>query len=272
MRLFFLIAYESSYFCGMKRIVCVLVLMALFLFSHAQVHVGTLIIKSKQKYFFDQSDILVADTLIMEDSAGIVLNKLKRENYLHTKVAIIGKNCWIDGSGVNGKPGRDGRAGQSPIGPCKSGTAGTDGTRGLDGTPGVNLFLYVEAVTIKNFLAIDLHGGDGGNGGKGGEGGSGASGTVHCKGGDAGQAGNAGNGANGGQGGTLTVTCRSGDHEIIGKHLKVHNTGGRFGKGGRGGVPGSAGLGPKRGKHGMPGAEGIDGQLGKNGKVNFAQH
>jgi hypothetical protein len=256
----------------MKRIVSVLTWMALFSVSHAQIHVGKLLIKSKQKYSFEQSDILVADTLIMEDSSGIVLNKLKRENYLHTKVVIIGKQCWIDGGGVNGSSGRNGSPGQSPIGPCKNGGNGTSGTRGLDGTGGVNLFLYVDAITVKEFLTVDLHGGDGGSGGKGGEGGSGTSGTVHCKGGDAGKAGNAGNGANGGQGGTLTVTCRSGEKDVIASHLKVNNSGGRFGKGGRGGYPGAPGLGPKRGKYGLPGDEGIDGQLGKNGTVNFAMH
>lgn len=249
-----------------------LVLMVVVFFSHAQIHVSKLVIKAKQKYSFGESDIIVADTLIMEDSSSIVLNRLKTENYLHSKVTIIGKHCFIEGGGINGKIGRPGRPGDSPVGPCKSGTDGTPGVRGLDGTSGVNLFLYLESVTIKGLLTIDLHGGDGGEGGKGGEGGSGTSGTVHCKGGNGGLGGNAGNGANGGKGGSLTVNCPSGNKELISSHLKIYNRGGKFGKGGRGGYPGSAGLGPKSGKPGMPGAEGVDGQLGKNGSISIVAH
>ena len=245
--------------------------LAVSVFSNAQIHVSKLVIKAKQQFSFDQSDILVADTLIMEDSSRIVLNKLKKENYLHSKLTIIGRHCFIDGSGANGTPGRKGSEGNSPIGPCKSGTDGTNGIRGLDGRSGVNLFIYLDQVTIKDFLTIDLHGGDGGDGGKGGAGGSGTSGTVHCKGGDAGIGGNAGNGANGGQGGSLIINCRSGQKELLEKHVKVKNSGGTFGKGGRGGNAGSAGLGPKRGKHAMPGTEGIDGQLGKNGTFSIVQ-
>ena len=253
----------------MKGVVGMLGLMVVFSFSHAQIHVGKLVIKAKQKYSFGESDIVVADTLIMEDSSSIVLNKLKTENYLHSKVAIIGKYCTIDGTGINGKLGRSGRPGDSPVGPCKSGTNGTHGVRGLDGTAGVNLFLYLDYVTINGFLTINLYGGDGGEGGKGGEGGSGTTGTVHCKGGDGGLGGNAGNGANGGKGGSLTVTCSSSHKDLLSNHLKIHNRGGKFGKGGRGGYPGSAGLGPKRGNHGKPGAEGLDGGLGLNGTVSI---
>ncbi len=264
--------YDSSYFCHMKRVAGMLGLMVAFSISHAQIHVSKLVIKAKQKYFFDQSDIVVADTLIMEDSSSIVLNRLRSENYLHAKVTVIGKHCSIDGSGINGQIGRAGRAGDSPVGPCKSGANGFNGVRGLDGTSGVNLFLYLEKMTIKDFLTVDLHGGDGGEGGKGGEGGSGTSGTVHCRGGNGGLGGNAGNGAKGGLGGSLTINCPSGQKELISKHLKVVNNGGRFGKGGRGGYPGSAGLGPRKGKPGMPGAEGQDGQPGKSGSVSIVQH
>lgn len=230
-----------------------------------------LIIKKGESFSFNESDIVVADTLIMEDSSSIVLNRLKKENYLHTKVLIVGKNCSIQGYGVNGKQGRTGRSGASPLGPCKSGADGTPGVRGLDGTSGVNLFLYLDKITLKGPLVIDLHGGDGGVGGKGGDGGTGTSGTVHCKGGDGGLGGNAGTGANGGNGGSLTIRCPAGLSEAVQKEIKVKNHGGQFGKGGRGGYPGSAGLGPNRknGKQGMPGAEGLDGGLGKNGAINI---
>ena len=257
----------------MKRVAGIIGLIVVFSSSLAQVHVSRLIIKANQKYLFDQTDIVVADTLIMEDSATIVLNPLKRENYLHTKVMIIGKHCTIQGSGLKGSGGRAGRAGNSPVGPCKSATKGTAGGRGLDGTSGVNLFLYLDKVTMKTPLIIDLHGGDGGDGGKGGEGGSGTSGTVHCIGGDGGLGGNAGNGANGGAGGSITVHCPATQKTFLEENLSIKNYGGRYGKGGRGGYPGSAGLSPKKnGKPGMPGAEGLDGGLGKNGTFTIVEN
>lgn len=248
-----------------------LCLMFIVSLSHAQIHVSKLVIKKGEIFSFGESDIVVADTLIMEDSSSIVLNRLKKENYLHTKVAIIGKKCSIQGNGIKGNAGRSGRSGASPLGPCKSGTNGTQGGRGLDGTSGVNLFLYLEKVKANEPLTIDLRGGDGGTGGKGGDGGTGTSGTVHCKGGDGGLGGNAGNGANGGSGGSLTIHCPENLSETVTKQLKVFNAGGYLGKGGRGGYPGSAGLGPNRknGKQGMPGAEGLDGGLGKNGMVSI---
>lgn len=253
----------------MKRIVGLIVLAATFSVSQAQIHVSKLIIKSKQKYSFGESDIVVADTLIMEDSSRIELNSLKRENYLHSKVLIVGNHCSIVGSGINGKQGRSGRSGNSPVGPCKSGTSGTEGGRGLDGTPGVNLFLYLEHVTLKSSLIIDLHGGDGGTGGSGGEGGSGTSGIVHCNGGNGGAGGNGGNGANGGEGGTIAIYCPAGLSELVHKNFKVRNQGGAFGRAGRGGYSGTGGLGPsgRNGKNGKQGEEGFDGFVGKNGKL-----
>jgi hypothetical protein len=258
----------------MKRIPLTLMLIGVCSLAHAQIHLSKLVIKKGQAFSFNESDIVVADTLIMEDSSSIVLNRLKKENYLHTKVAIIGKNCSIQGNGIKGNAGRTGKPGGSPLGPCKSGTAGTQGGRGLDGTSGVNLFLYLERMTASEPLLIDLRGGDGGPGGKGGDGGTGTSGTVHCRGGDGGQGGNAGNGANGGNGGSLTIHCPSGLREMVDKRIRAVYTGGYLGKGGRGGYPGSAGLGPNRknGKQGMPGSEGFDGGLGKNGSMSIVHN
>ena len=258
----------------MNRIVVTLCLVLLVSLSHAQIHINKLVIKRGECFSFEESDIVVADTLIMEDSSSIVLNRLKKENYLHTKVLIVGKKCSIVGNGLTGGPGRSGRSGASPLGPCKSATSGTQGGRGLDGTSGVNLFLYLDKITTKEPLVINLRGGNGGVGGKGGDGGTGTSGTVHCKGGDGGSGGNAGNGANGGTGGSLTIHCPAGLSESILKQTKVINMGGYFGQGGRGGYPGYAGSGPNRknGKPGMPGAEGLEGGLGKNGAVSIVHN
>jgi hypothetical protein len=258
----------------MKRVVGLLGLMVFVICSHAQIHVSKLVIKAKEKFSFDQSDIVVADTLIMEDSSRIVLNRLKKENYLHTKVMIIGKGCVIEGFGVNGNRGRPGIAGDSPVGPCRNGTNGRNGGRGLDGTTGVNLFLYLEKVTLIGNLIINLGGGNGGNGGKGGEGGGGSPGTVHCNGGDGGLGGNGGNGANGGNGGLLTIHCPANSKNVVSAKINSYHHGGEVGKGGRGGYAGSAGLGPSRkhGKPGLAGSDGVDGIHGKRGSVSIVQH
>jgi hypothetical protein len=253
----------------MKGIFVVVLFLVISVCSEAQIHVSKLVIESHETFRFDQSDILVADTLIMKDSSRIVLNTLKKENFLHSKVAIIGNHCIIDGSGVDGSPGRAGLPGNSPLGPCRSGTNGRNGTRGLDGASGINLFLYLDKATFNGKLIVRLHGGHGGAGGKGGEGGSGGSGTVHCNGGDGGAGGNAGNGANGGNGGTLTIHCPVSLTHAVETKIQEELQGGHFGQGGRGGYGGSGGSGPRRGKNGAAGADGTDGLPGKSGTISL---
>lgn len=241
----------------------------------AQVRVGTLLIKKNEVYDLGktESDILVADTLIMQDSARLILNKLKPDNFLRAGVMIIGKHCVIDGRGTNGSPGRNGRNGLTPYGPCKDGTMGRNGLRGLDGTKGTNLSLYIERLTIRGTLIIDLTGGSGGRGGNGGDGGSGSSGTVHCIGGNGGNGGNAGHGGNGADGGKLVLSYKSIPEieAMVGKNIFLRYTGGRPGEAGRAGYSGSAGLGPsnKNGKNGMPGVDSTRGISGVHGTVTF---
>src|SRR6187431_561647 len=110
----------------------------------AQVRVSKLVIKPKETYVLVETDILVADTLIMMDSSTLVLNKLKQDNFVRAQIAIFGNHCIIDGRGVNGKPGKDGKPGATPSGPCLNGGPGKAGSKGLDGTHGLNLFLYLE--------------------------------------------------------------------------------------------------------------------------------
>jgi hypothetical protein len=239
----------------------------------AQIRVTKLVIKANESFNLGQSDILVADTLIMMDSSSLVLNKLKRENFIRAQVAVFGNNCSINGHGIDGKPGRNGISGNTPIGPCQDGTPGRNATKGLDGAPGVNLFLYLEHVTIQGKLIIDLSGGNGGRGGNGGNGGSGSPGTVHCIGGDGANGGNAGQGGNGANGGTLTLSSKKHPdiQEWIGTKILVKNGGGVAGPGGRAGYHGSAGLGPSRknGKDGQAGTEGFSGITGIRGIINF---
>lgn len=236
----------------------------------AQVRVSKLVIKPKEIYNLSQSDILVADTLIMMDSSRIVLNKLKPENFIRIKVARFGNHCTIDGAGVDGQPGRNGTPGITPTGPCLNGSPGRHGTRGLDGTRGINLFMYLERVTIRGQLIIDLTGGNGGRGGDGGNGGGGSPGTLHCNGGNGANGGNASKGGNGGNGGVLTITVPRPQllkDLVISKKIMVKNAGGGGGLSGKGGYHGGAGLGPtkKNGKDGEPGADstnGVSGELG----------
>ena len=75
----------------------------------AQVRVSKLLLKAGETYTLAETDILVADTLVMMDSSRIILNKLKTDNFIRAKVAIIGRYCVIDGKGIEGKPGRQGR-------------------------------------------------------------------------------------------------------------------------------------------------------------------
>jgi hypothetical protein len=234
----------------------------------AQIRVGKLIIRPNQIYSLGNSDIVVADTLVMMDSSRIRLNGLKPENYIRAQVAIIGKYCVIDGRGIDGKRGANGVTGTTPIGPCQRGVAGRNGSRGLDGTSGINLFLYIDSLILKGTLTIDLSGGDGGDGGNGGFGGSGSPGTKHCNGGDGANGGNGGNGGSGGPGGKLTLGASTvaGVRPKMGEQIKLYYEGGTFGYGGVSGHGGAAGLAPK-GRNGKSGSRGIDGSHGRSGNI-----
>lgn len=221
------------------------------------------------------SDVLAADTIVMEDSSTLRLNGRKNANYIHARVAIIGKDCMIDGRGAHGAAGRNGLPGRTFIGPCKDGGNGRPGLKGDDGQAGVNLFLYLEKIIVNGSLIIDLAGGNGGDGGNGGEGGGGSPGTVHCAGGDGGGGGNAGAGGDGGSGGTVTF---GGDDQytvrlLLGSAVTVYSAGGAFGYGGVPGAGGSAGPGPGKniGKAGPNGKNAPRGRPGNNGGIQFEQ-
>lgn len=241
----------------------------------AQVRVSKLTIKAKEIFQLGSSDIIVADTLVMMDSSRINLNPLKAENYIRAGVAIIGKQCLINGKGVNGKKGHTGSMGKTSLGPCREGLIGRNGGHGLDGAQGTNLFLYIDKLIVNGSLVIDLSGGNGGDGGDGGEGGGGSPGTLHCYGGNGGAGGNAGNGGDGGRGGTLTCGGLDLDalRNILGLQITVNTLGGNFGYGGVEGAGGSAGLGPAKmdGKPGDKGINGDKGNPGENGSIQFEQ-
>lgn len=254
---------------------CLFILLTGFSIStNAQLRFTKLVIPQGQTFSFGQSDILVVDTLIMNDSSGIVLNRLTTENYLHVKVAVIGRYCFIDGNGTAGRAGTNGKKGISSAGPCKSGTNGGDAADGEKGSDGVDLLMYLQKVTMQGNVTISLNGGRGGDGGNGGEGGGAGSGTVHCKGGDGGNGGKGGQGGYGGDGGLLTIHGPTSLHSFLESNIKLIAKGGQFGKAGRGGYSGYGGLGPrgKTGNNGLQGPDGYDGSLGNNGRMTLVEN
>lgn len=254
----------------MKKVALVILSTIYAIQLFGQVRISKLVINSKEVFQMGTTDILVADTLVLMDSAKIVLNKLKRENYIRAQVAIFGEGGIIDGRGANGKNGRKGKEGETPYAPCTNGPNGKMGTKGLDGASGINLFLYFDNVIMKGKLTIDLSGGNGGNGGDGGMGGSGSPGTVQCNGGNGGDGGPAGQGGNGGDGGSIVFSCKqcANAASLVKNNFKIFIDGGAFGYGGRGGDNGLAGLGVSRkSKNGMAGKFGLDADTGKSGNA-----
>lgn len=242
----------------------------------SQIRLARLEVRKGEVYTIPSGDILVVDTLIMEDSSSIELNRAQKDNYIHAKVLRAGTGARILGRGEKGKDGKDGIKGITADGPCLDGAAGRGGTGGTYGGDGNNLFLYLTALHIQGTLQIDLSGGDGGDGGKGGLGGGGGPGLRVCVGGTGGAGGNGSTGGNGGNGGTLTVNCKSCiDLRVwLGEKLLVRNFGGYGGIGGDGGSGGPAGLSTvgdnaKDGKIGAKGKKGADGEAGKQGAINF---
>ena len=105
-----------------------------------------LVIAAGQSFELAESDILVVDTLIMEDSSKIILNRNKADNFIHAKVINTGNNCSIIGNGEDGVDGEIGLGGYTAVGPCKDGIPGRKGTAGTSASHGVNLYLVEMAV------------------------------------------------------------------------------------------------------------------------------
>jgi hypothetical protein len=261
----------------MIRFIVVLVLAPLATF--AQIRMSKLVVPEKQTYKIQGTDIIVVDTLIMNDSSVIELNRSKKDNFIHAKHLIAKKGARIMGVGEKGQKGKDGNKGISMDGPCIDGTPGHNGTGGSHGDSGMNLFLYFNQLTITGSLTIDLRGSDGGDGGNGGNGGGGSMGTRVCVGGTGGPGGSGGTGGNGGNGGTLTISCKDciDLRALLGEQLLVRNYAGFGGVGGDAGGGGLAGLGAqgqtsKDGKIGPRGKRGPDGTTGKEGAINFERN
>lgn len=245
--------------------------------AFAQIRIDKLVIPAKETFKIEKTDIIVVDSLIMNDSSTIMLNIAKRENFIHAKHIVVRNGARILGFGEKGKHGKDGARGHSMDGPCIDGTPGHHGTGGSHGDSGVSLYIYTNQLTITGTLTIDLRGSDGGDGGNGGQGGGGSQGTRVCLGGTGGPGGNGGTGGNGGHGGSLTISSSQSEPDLRGlldHQLIVKNYAGFGGVGGDAGAGGLAGLGAngmtsKDGKIGPRGRKGADGQTGKEGGINF---
>jgi hypothetical protein len=240
--------------------------------SWSQIRLNKLILEPKEKYQMLGTDIIVVDTLVMHDSSSIILNASKPDNFIHVKIASIGKGCRIFGHGINGISGRQGENGPTQTAPCRSGSSGKEAFPGERGRDAVSLSFYLGVMKINGSLIINLNGGDGGNGGTGGRGGDGGSGTRVCPAGDGGSGGNGADGGDGGNGGAFSITCKqcSDLHLLMGEKLIIKNYGGFGGVGGDGGQGGQAGLGPVRdGKNGQRGKEGKHAAPGKAGLVTL---
>jgi hypothetical protein len=247
--------------------------------AFAQIRIDKLVVPAKNVYKITTTDIIVVDTLIMNDSSTIELNTAKKENFIHAKHFIARNGARIMGVGEKGTHGKDGSRGNTPDGPCIDGTPGHHGTGGSHGDSGVNLFMYLNQLTITGSLTIDLRGSDGGDGGNGGQGGGGSMGTRVCIGGTGGPGGNGGTGGNGGNGGSLTIASKDSDYlrGLLGHQLIVKNYAGFGGVGGEAGAGGLAGLGAqgmtsKDGRIGQRGRKGLDGLTGKEGAINFERN
>lgn len=258
----------------------IVVLLFAPLAAFAQIRIDKLVVPAKQTYKITATDIIVVDTLIMNDSSTIELNTTKKDNFIHAKAFVARKGARITGFGQAGQRGKDGQKGTTMDGPCIDGTPGHNGTGGSHGDSGTNLFLYFNQLTITGSLTIDIRGSDGGDGGDGGQGGGGSLGTRVCVGGTGGNGGNGGTGGNGGNGGSLTISCKDCNDDLralLGHQLLVKNYAGFGGVGGEGGSGGLAGLGAqgmtsKDGKIGPKGKRGADGQTGKEGAINFERN
>lgn len=235
-----------------------------------------LVVASGQSFQLAESDILVVDTLEMEDNSKIILNRNKADNFIHAKVIKVGNDCMIIGNGEKGTDGEKGLGGYTAVGPCKDGIAGRNGTLGTAASHGVNLYLYFTQLKIEGKLSIELSGGNGGDGGRGGNGGGGSPGTRLCAGGNGGAGGDGAKGGDAGNGGNLTFTTKgSGElRSLLGNKIQVRVYGGSGGLGGDGGLGGLAGLVSagrvsQDGDLGQKGKIGESGKHGKTGAINF---
>ncbi|PKV63302.1 hypothetical protein [Pontibacter ramchanderi] len=202
-----------------------------------------LVVAKGETYVAGPDNIILVDTLIMQDRATIKFDP-SQYGVLEAKVAYIGQKCLISSKGTNGSKGN-------------RENAGSNGANGGDLTVSVHL-------AALGSLIIDTSGGDGGRGADGNNGAAGikdrhetrtvtdpvtkqtTTTTVLVP----GQPGTAGSdatmGGSGGNGGNLTLQYSTGgfipifNNEAVKKNsIRIHTTGGRQGQSGQ---PGKGGF------------------------------
>ncbi len=109
-----------------RSILLTLSFLLLISIGSAQIRLNKLVIEAKEKYQILGTDIIVADTLVMNDSSSIILNSSKPDNFIHAKIASFGKNCFIYGHGLDGTSGKHGESGAIQSSPCRNGSPGKD--------------------------------------------------------------------------------------------------------------------------------------------------
>jgi hypothetical protein len=166
-------------------------------------------------------DTFLLDSLVMEDSAVLLMDTRYKSCLIRANFFSVGNQDIIIGIGRDGKRGSDGadasiRALDLP---------GKDGT---SGTPGVHLTLNLSKVALQALLAINLYGGRGGDGGQGGSIVQHAATSVA----ERPNQGHGGSGGDGGNGGDVIISCPAELEKIINDKIIVNVQGGPGGKSG----------------------------------------
>ena len=107
--------------------------------AFGQIRMSKLEILPGETFTITGTDIIVVDTLIMNDSSSIQLNRDRNVNYIHAKELRAGAGTKIIGAGHRGFYGKDGAKGVTLDGPCLDGTVGRNGTNGSNGQDGMDL-------------------------------------------------------------------------------------------------------------------------------------
>ncbi|MFA5631122.1 MAG: hypothetical protein WC997_06405 [Porticoccaceae bacterium] len=249
-----------------------------------QVFSSELIIGKGEEFVVKPDQMSMAvDKLVVGDNATIRFAEGVDHWELLAKDATIGRGVIIDGSGRRGADGAPGKLTEQSATVCRSGKSGDSGEAGENGSPGVDIYLGLDARKIGKLQVIA----DGGTGGAGGSGGRGqdAGRMLNCPAARGGNGGIGGPGGDGGRGGNVVISVSSLDPKVevgaltAGVRVSVKpGVAGKGGEGGDGGV-GSEGqyvsqktlTGSRKWVSGGPGgrfgAKGEDGQEGDYGRV-----
>jgi hypothetical protein len=166
-------------------------------------------------------DTFLLDSLVMEDSAVLLLDTRHKSCLIRANFFSVGTQDSIIGIGRDGKRGNDG---------VEAAMRSLDlpGKDGRSGTPGIHLTLNFSNLVLQNTLEIILYGGRGGDGGRGG--------LIYqhaaTSAAERPNIGPGGNGGDGGSGGDVILSCPSDLEETVKDKIVIHAQGGIAGKSG----------------------------------------